>query len=101
MSSTLTHVHANGSAKGMRPWLQTSVQQFFSGFNWDDRPVTMHSDAAPSIEPLSLTMRVSQFFNAIPWEGSRAIAAPAPVEAPLPSTPTADDLTLDDFSSLF
>lgn len=81
-------------------WLQFSVREFFSQFNWDDRPLNLQDSALDPVspQPLSLDMSVSYYFSAIDWEGS-AIAAPIPVPE-LPAAPS-NDLTLDDFSSLF
>ncbi len=92
----------NGSAAHPDPedWLQSSVREFFSQFNWDDRPLALQdlSSDPVSPQPLSLDMSVSYYFSAIDWEGS-AIAAPIPV-SDLPPAPSSN-LTLDDFSSLF
>lgn len=81
-------------------WLQSSVREFFSQLNWDDRPLNLQNIAVDSVspQPLSLDMSVSYYFSAIDWEGS-AIAAPISIPD-LPSAPSRD-LTLDDFSSLF
>jgi hypothetical protein len=50
-----------------------------------------------------LTMTVGQFFEMMSWEGKPTIGVPiAPMEAPATTTDApSDDLTLDDFSSLF
>lgn len=89
--------HAHPAAED---WLQSSVREFFSQLNWDDRPLNLQDIAVDPVspQPLSLDMSVSYYFSAIDWEGS-AIAAPIAIPD-LPSAP-ARDLTLDDFSSLF
>jgi hypothetical protein len=48
-------------------------------------------------------MTVGQFFERVSWEGNPTIGVPiAPLEAPSADAESpADDLTLDDFSSLF
>ncbi len=81
-------------------WLQASVREFFSQFNWDDRPLVLQdlSSDPVSPQPLSLDMSVSYYFSAIDWEGS-AIAAPIAIPDLLPAP--SNDLTLDDFSNLF
>lgn len=108
----MTMLHNNGSAQGMQDlWLRSTVEEFFSAINWDDRPI----EPAPSVSkvdsepaassaahtPLSMTMSVSQFFTLFPWDGQRAIAAPLSVTMPLPNTTEGADITLDDFSDLF
>lgn len=107
--TTLIQPHKNGSQVSApnEAWLRSSVQSFFSGINWDDNPPEVqeirrtYTEPSRSEEPLSLTLSVCQFFAAINWEGGGGAIA-APPAAPL-STPaaTVDDLTLDDFSSLF
>lgn len=81
-------------------WLQFSVRECFSQFNWDDRPFSLKTLGADPLspQPLSLDMSLSYYFSAIDWEGS-TIAAPLPIPD-LPPAPS-NDLTLDDFSSLF
>jgi hypothetical protein len=99
---TLTPPQKNGSTPHApsEAWLQASVQSFFASLNWDDNPPEVQQvRLATSNSPLDLTLSVSQFFTAVNWDGS-AIAAPTPIQAPI-SAPKANDLTLDDFSSLF
>lgn len=105
--STMTLPSTNGSSayRPAQAWMQSSVQKFFSNINWEDNPPEVQEAKQASSEPghtgpLSLTMSVSQFFAALNWDGS-AIAAPVPQaqEPPQPSKP--DEITLDDFSSLF
>ena len=86
-------------------WLQSSVQTFFTGFNWEDHSPEVQELKLQSLQgsntPLSLTLSVNQFFGAINWEG---VAAAAPVAVPASTSQpvsVANDLTLDDFSSLF
>jgi hypothetical protein len=87
-------------------WLTTSVQTFFSGFNWENAPpeiqeIQQTASVQATSGPLSLSLSVGQFFAAINWHGSE-IAAPVAVEQPsIPQPAANDDLTLDDFSSLF
>jgi hypothetical protein len=82
------------------------VQTFFSEFNWEDTPPDIQAiKQAFSVEgnsgPLSFALSVSQFFAAINWDGSE-IAAPIPVEpSSLAQYAVNNDLTLDQFSSLF
>ncbi len=106
--SVLTLPHTNGS-HSHRPaeWLQLSVQKFFTAINWEDRPIeiqevklsTLESAFAGTPTEMSLTLKVGQFFGAIDWEGNAIAQAPS-VEPILPEK-TDNDLTLDDFSSLF
>ncbi len=116
----MTVPHTNGSAKGMQAlWLRSTVEEFFSSVNWDDRPIevveskallenalasTTHSDVAEGAHlSLSLAMSVNAFFDAFPWEGQPMIAAPIPVHNTALKEPEDDvnDITLDDFSGLF
>lgn len=102
--STMTLPHRNGSSaySASEVWIQSSVQTFFSGFNWEDNPPEVHevkqAAVLHSTEPLSLTLSVSQFFAAVNWDGT-AIAAATPQPAAPAQKP--DDLTLDDFFNLF
>lgn len=99
-------VSANGTKpKGQaQPWLQSSVQTFFTGFNWENQSPEVQELKLQALQgsntPLSLTLSVNQFFGAINWEGVAA-AAPVVLTPPTSSVAVANDLTLDDFSSLF
>ena len=116
----MTVPHTNGSTKGMQKnWLRSTVEEFFSSVNWDDRPIevieptqnleessTSHSGQSLGTPPrsgLSLTMSVSTFFDAFPWEGQPVIAEPLSVQETAAEEPEEDsnDITLDDFSGLF
>lgn len=90
-------------------WLRQSVQQVFSSMNWDDHPPEIHelkTAASETIaqggqaEPLSLTMKVNQFFATFNWDGA-AIALPTPPANSVEQTSPGDAFTLDDFSDLF
>lgn len=106
--------NGNGSSSGSGcSWLQQSVQQFFSRFNWENHP--------PEVQKLqllseldgdctaSLTLTVNQFFSIIHWEGEAFTAqgemphtdTAQSLENSLFSAPATDSLTLDDFSDLF
>lgn len=103
MNGSKAHPAAmNGSKAHIaeQDWVQTSVREFFSQLNWDDRPLNpQETDLGPvSSQALSLDMSVSYYFSAIDWDGS-TIAAPISISEP-PSAPS-NDLTLDDFSNLF
>ncbi|MEB3355514.1 MAG: hypothetical protein VKK04_02115 [Synechococcales bacterium] len=95
----------NGSAQGMTStWLPSSVQEFFSAVNWDDRPLEPQAPEQAhqaTTGELGLDMTVTQFFEAIAWDGVRVIAAFTPVEEPMAEESTVDEITLDDFSGLF
>lgn len=99
--TSVTLAQKNRSAESPS-WLRSSVLQFFAAINWDDHPLETQpvklTALADSDAPLSLALSVSQFFTAINWDGT-TIAAPTPSQDPTP--PPANDLTLDDFSSLF
>lgn len=104
MNATL---HTNGTAAAVQNqrWLQASVREFFTAFNWEDHPPEVQEVKQQSIQSgettLSLALTVRQFFNAIPWDG--AIAEPLTLEAILDEVETnpADNFTLDDFSDFF
>lgn len=106
MSATLT---ATNGHSGSQPWLRETVQAFFEGVPWSGMPThqVAHagtaSAASPGTTESPLTMTVGQFFEMMSWEGKPTIGVPiAPLEAPSPATDApSDDLTLDDFSSLF
>jgi len=101
---TLTPPQKNGSTPRATPetWLQSSVQSFFSGINWENNSPEVQEirTAASENAAVGLTLSVCQFFAAVNWDDA-AIAAPvATKQAPIAS-PKPNDLTLDDFSSLF
>lgn len=105
-SMTLPHKNGSSAVPPAQTWLQASVQQFFTAINWDDHPpdvqeikLTATQSGTNSTSPLNLSLSVSRFFAAVNWDG---VAVAAPVSpAPQPIQPKPDDLTLDDFSSLF
>jgi hypothetical protein len=103
---TMTLPQKNGSvpAAPSDTWLQSSVQKFFSSFNWEDNTPEVQEIKLTSQEnsgPLSLTLSVNQFFAAVNWDG----AAIAPATSASLSQPTSatlqEDLTLDGFSDFF
>lgn len=104
ISATLT---ATNGSTAMQPWLRESVQAFFEGVNWNG--LAPRSAASPgAVSPGlgvedPLTMTVGQFFEVMSWEGKPTIGLPiAPLEVPAATADIqADDITLDDFSSLF
>lgn len=92
----------NGSTPTSKPWLQQTVHQFFTAFNWEGHSpevqelklTALHGNDAS----LSLTLTVSQFFGAIAWDGNAIATTPTPTT----STPSSnEDFTLEDFSDLF
>lgn len=104
MSATLSATNGHHSP---HPWLRETVQAFFEGVNWTGfapRPAASPGMARPGLATEDpLTMTVGQFFERVSWEGNPTIGVPiAPLEAPSADAESpADDLTLDDFSSLF
>lgn len=106
MTLTLPQTNGSKASATAHTWLQSSVQSFFSNINWEDNPPEVQqikqnaaqSDGANAV-PVSLTMSVSQFFAAINWDNA-TIAAPIQ-PAKTPSQPKPNEITLDDFSSLF
>ncbi len=86
------------------PWLQSSVQAFFTAVNWEDQPLEVQELKLTALQEsgqptLSLYMSVNRFFAAVNWDGS-AIAAD-PVLPELAAPQPQDSFTLDDFSGLF
>jgi hypothetical protein len=115
MSMTLAQTNGSKPHAETRPWLQKTVRQFFSNFNWEDQPPEVQeirtAFQADASEPLSLKLTVKQFFGAINWEGNAIAASNA--ASPTPELTFTDDIseikldgdndgfTLDDFSGLF
>lgn len=96
---TAQMISRNGASNGAVTafWLQTSVQQFFGGFNWEDLPPDVQQVKSDASQPPNLSLSVSQFFASFNWDGAE-IAAASPVQA----APTAAiDVTIDDFFSQF
>jgi hypothetical protein len=101
---TLTPTNGSKPTVADQNWLRMSVRQFFTAFNWENcspevqeikRIVVQENDA-----PLSLTLSVCHFFNAIPWEG-RSIAS-TPTRPELSSEEMSNNsFTLEDLSGLF
>jgi len=101
---TLTPPSKNGSTPRAMPetWLQLSVQTFFSSVNWENSSPEVQEirTAASENAAISLTLSVCQFFATVNWDDA-AIAAPAATKQAPIAPPKPNDLTLDDFSSLF
>ena len=89
-------------------WKMISVRELFSQINWelDPEPVqrVKQLSSEGKSESVSLTLSVESFFSCINWDGQREIA-PSDPQPPEPDSEfvgaAADDVTLDDFSSLF
>jgi hypothetical protein len=115
--SSMTLLQRNGAASGMKEssWLQQSVQTFFLTVNWEGRVLAppppeiddvtaLFPEDSPTPVPsrLSLTMRVGDYFAAIPWDGIPIIAAPILSDTPVDDEePQEKSVTLDDFFSSF
>jgi len=107
MSSTLAQTNGksngmNGSTPTPKPWLQQTVHQFFTAFNWEGHSPEVQELKLTSLQgsdaPLSLTLTVSQFLSAIAWDGNAIATTPTPAA----STPSSNEnFTLEDFSDLF
>jgi hypothetical protein len=111
----MTAPHRNGSAKGMQTlWLRSSVQEFFSSVNWENRPLQVvepedlfsshHESTASQAQSerqssgLDMTLSVSQFFDVFPWDGKPAIAEPIALSnLSLEDEEPEEEITLDDF----
>ncbi|MEB3213117.1 MAG: hypothetical protein VKL39_17330 [Leptolyngbyaceae bacterium] len=95
-------------------WLRSTVQEFFSSVNWENRPLQVvdsqdlfsnhaEPDAAPGgtakpLLKLDMKLSVNQFFDIFPWEGQPAIAEPISLtDLPLGDDTVDDEVTLDDF----
>lgn len=92
----------NGSTPPSKPWLQQTVHQFFTAFNWEGHPPEVQELKLTALQghdgSLSLTLTVSQFFSAIAWEGNAIATTPTPTTSAASSN---EDFTLEDFSDLF
>jgi hypothetical protein len=95
----------NGSQPPALPWKQQSVHTFFSTFNWDDHSLKVQelkltSSQQSSDQSLSLTLKVSEFFGAVNWDGNAIASMPNFLEE-FSTEATSDAFTLEDFSDLF
>jgi hypothetical protein len=101
--------HSNGfrpMAPPSDPWLQSSVQQFFTAFNWENQTpqvqqIKLVTAPLGDSPPLSMTLSVSQFLGAFNWDGAEVAAASTSLDDPLFSATADDGFTLDGFSDLF
>jgi len=112
-SKTPAKPRAKKAQSQAKTWQRLSVRDFFSQINWEHDPEPVQQfkqaskqtglDTTGNTENLSLTLSVSQFFGSIDWEGQGAIApsAPRPPEPEMASTEAENEVTLEDFSSLF
>lgn len=105
--STIVLEASSAKSETSNNWLNATVWEFFTQVNWADQPpevqaiqITALDGTAPEI---SLQLTVSQFFNAIPWDG-KAVAAPLALdfvtnEASPPSG--SSEFSVDDFADFF
>ncbi|MEB3337539.1 MAG: hypothetical protein VKJ46_08765 [Leptolyngbyaceae bacterium] len=103
--ATLLSTNGNAGMAQSQSWLQLSVKEFFTTVNWEDQLPEVQEIKLQALqgtdEFLKLTLSVSQFFGAVPWEGIM-VAAPVPTSLPpLEEVPESDSFTLDAFSDLF
>lgn len=102
MSMTLPSTNS-ASSHVKRDWMKQSVQQFFMAVNWENQPSEIQELKQSTFnqhQTLSLTLKVSQFLNAIPWEGRMIATMPQP-EGSTPVKSGTNAFTLEDFSGLF
>lgn len=87
-------------------WVNTSVQAFFEGANWQGRNLRSVQTSPGSHSPRQLDLRLSvqDFVNSIIWEGKPEIGA-LPPDEPEPNfeefTTPAKEATVDDLFDLF
>ncbi|MFZ9737071.1 MAG: hypothetical protein ACO3EZ_03580 [Prochlorotrichaceae cyanobacterium] len=106
-TSTLAALNGNATQSKAAHWLQATVKEFFSQVNWSDQPPEIQAIQMTTLEgstpELSLQLTVSQFFNAIPWDG-KVVAAPATAEVPISddAPPSGSgEISVDDFADFF
>lgn len=107
---TITPINLNGRSFDSESWLALSVREFFTAVNWENKPPEIQqlsqelviSATQGTISPLSLNLTVSQFFGAIPWDGSTIASLPNQTDGSfLATTADSSDFTLEGFSDLF
>ncbi len=87
--------------KSQTSWLDKSVQDFFSHYNWLGKPLETQNGSTPS-QVLTLTQSVADFFQAISWEGIPEVGAlPIPPPLPVISISEPAEVTIDDLFDLF
>jgi hypothetical protein len=96
----------NGSPFHSAPnWMRQNVQQFFCNFNWDDTSPRIQAwiqTTTTDEQPLSLTLKVKQFFEMVNWDGGAiGVIGQFQVSQPETVSPPSSLFTLDDFSELF
>ncbi|MGD1908290.1 MAG: hypothetical protein ACFB0C_20190 [Leptolyngbyaceae cyanobacterium] len=96
------------SGNGHHPvsaWRTATVQAFFAQVPWEGAPQVElfgQTDQVASPAMPMFQQTVGEFFQRFPWDGTPEIAAPVlPLSVQPNPTETSDNLTLDDFSSLF
>ena len=87
--------------KSDNSWLQKSVQDFFGNCNWLGRTLETQNGSV-TVQKLSLTSSVGDFFRAISWEGTPEVGAmPTPLPIAVMPTSESGEVTLDDLLDLF
>lgn len=87
--------------KSQTSWLDKSVQDFFSHYNWLGKPLETQNGSTPG-QVLALTQSVANFFQAISWEGIPEVGAlPLPPPLPVVSISESAEVTIDDLFDLF
>ena len=86
------------------PWLEQTVREFFTQVNWSDHTPEIQAIQLTTLEgsspEISLQLTVSQFFNAIPWDG-KAVAAPLAVDLVISPPSGSMEFSVDDFADFF
>lgn len=85
-------------------WLEQTVREFFTQVNWSDHTPEIQAIQLTTLEgsapEISLQLTVSQFFNAIPWDG-KAVAAPLAVDIVISPPSGSMEFSVDDFADFF
>ncbi len=95
----------NGGTPRTGAWLTASVQEFFQGINWENQSQQVQDIKQAvrqgAVTSLDLSLSVSQFLGAIPWDGGAIAPSSVIADISLDDSSPANNLTLEDFSSLF
>jgi hypothetical protein len=103
--SSMTYPPLVHDAATSAPWLQRSVNDYFSAIAWvplpvspslSDAPADTNPAAAANPVPLSLDLSVVQYFANFPWTGAAAVPVVAATE-PIGPEPMLDPAAIADW----